>query len=275
MKIGVLCMSCNQDIYKYQEMVARNTWIKHLKEEGIDVFIFTSGKEQIIDDKIYCDVLDDVNHTYEKTINAMRQIDIDKYDFIIRTNLTTYINAKLLKLYCQYLESHNYDMSNGCLMIKDQLIHYRGNSLIISNKVVKYLLDNIYDNKLQKQDDFIFQNIFIEIPHLFIHSAPLRYYSNEGHFLYHPQSIHKINKETLEGIVFISYRIILDINNKNNINSIKRFEELGRCYEIDSFYDKLNNDKLSNNLGIIFNGDINNFIKCNSIVQENSKIKIL
>ena len=43
MKICVLCMSCNQEIFKYQEMVARNTWIKHLKEANIDVFIYKSG----------------------------------------------------------------------------------------------------------------------------------------------------------------------------------------------------------------------------------------
>ncbi len=36
MKICVLCMSCNQDIFKYQEMVAKNTWIKHLKEEDLN-----------------------------------------------------------------------------------------------------------------------------------------------------------------------------------------------------------------------------------------------
>ena len=266
MRICVLCMSCNQDIYKYQEMVARNTWIKHLKEEDIDVFIFTSGKENLIDnDKIYCDVPDDVNHTYEKTICVLKQIDINKYDFIIRTNLTTYINAKLLKLYCQYLQNNDFDISNGCLCIKDNLIHYRGNSLIMNKKVFNYLLNNIYDNKESKQDDFIFQEIFKNIPYLKIHSAPFRYYCNEGHFLDHPQSIKNIDKINCEGIVFISYRITgLDL----------RYIELGRCYEIDSIYNKLDNNSFKDNLNMIMNMDIFRFIKGDNIIQENSKIQI-
>lgn len=265
MKICVLCMSCNHDIYKYQEMVARNTWIKHLKEEDIDVFIYKSGINNIIDDIIYCDVPDDVNHTYEKTISVLKQINIDKYDFIIRTNLTTYINAKTLILYCQYLKNNSYDISNGCLCIKNNLVHYRGNSLIMSNKVIKYFLNNIFDNDEHKQDDFIFQDIFKNIPYLKIHSVPFRYYSIEGHFFDHPQSIKEINKNTCEGIVFISYRI-------TGLN--QRYVELGRCYEIDSIYKKLDNNCLKNNFNIIMNMDSFKFIKCNYITQENSKIQI-
>ena len=271
-------MSCNQDIFKYQEMVAKNTWIKHLKEEGIDVFIYTSGKYNTIDiknNKIYCNIEDDLNHTYEKTICALSQISIDNFDFIVRTNLTTYINAKLLIKYCEFLKENNYDISNGCLCIKNNLINYRGNSLIMNQKVVKYFLNNIYNNIDHKQDDFIFENIFINIPNLRIHSVPFRYYSNEGHFLNHPQSIHNINKENLEGIVFISYRIILDINNTNNINNIRRFDELGRCYEIDYYYHNLENNILKNNFNIIFNLDNSTFLKCNYIIQENNKLEII
>lgn len=280
MKICVLCMSCNHDIYKYQEMVARNTWISHLKEENIDVFIYTSGKYNVVDiknNKIYCNIKDDLIHTYEKTICALSQLSLDNYDYIVRTNLTTYINAKLLKLYCQFLQENNYDISNGCLCIKDELIHYRGNSLIMNRKVAEYLKNNIYKNIECQQDDFVFQNIFKNIPYLKIHSVPFRYYckNKKEYFIDHPQTIKEINKENCEGIVFISYRIKIELNNSSidNISS-SRYIELGRCYEIDSIYNKLENNSLNDNFNIIMN--INNwqFIKYNYIIQENSKITI-
>lgn len=269
-------MSCNKDIFKYQEMVARNTWIEHLKNEGIDVFIYTSGDENIIiDDKIYCNIEDDVYHTYEKTIKALKQINTDEYDFIVRTNLTTYVNAKLLKLYCEFLNNNNFDIANGGLCLKNDIIHYRGNSLIMNNKVIRYLLDNIYPNNEHMYDDEVYQNIFKNIENLRIHSVPFRYYSNEGHFSYHPQAIHKINKELCEGIVFISYRIIKSNDLEKNLqDDFNRYIELGRCYEIDSIYDSLENLTIGNNFNLLaYDLEKNLFIRGKYILQKNNTLE--
>ena len=57
-KICVLCMSCNQEIFEYQEMVAGNTWIKHLKEHNIDIFIYKGANDKTyIDNDIIYDIL--------------------------------------------------------------------------------------------------------------------------------------------------------------------------------------------------------------------------
>jgi len=270
MKICVICLSCNLEIFQYQEMVARNTWIKHLKEESIDVYILKSSDKNYIDkDIIYCNTPDDIQHTFEKTIEGLKQID--EYDYVVRTNLTTYINAKCLKMYCQYMKDNNIDIANGCLAIKNKIVIYRGNSLIINNKTYHYLIDYNYKNINHLQDDSIFQEIFKTIKGLKIHSAPFRYYCNEGYFIHHPQSIKQVNEQTLEGIIFISYRIILDINKSNDPNRSyddMRYVELGRCYEIDSYYNKLKYNELSDNLNVIFNMDTKLFIQGSTIVQK-------
>lgn len=263
-KICILCLFSKQQIFKYQSIVDDNTWIKHCKEEGIDVykFIGDTKKNYIIDDIIYCNCKDDLNHTYDKTICALNQLDINKYDFIVRTNLSTYINPKVLIKYCQFLKDNNYNIANGCLCLKNYIINYRGNSLIMDKNTTKYLLNNIYDNKNYIQDDHLWQEIFKNIDNLKIHSCPFRYYSKEGHFLNHPQSIKEITKENLEGIVFISYRIIgVDM----------RYIELGRCFEIDSIYDKLENNTIGDNFGLLYDCDNNIFKKnINTIIQKNN-----
>lgn len=277
-RICVLCMSCNQDIFKYQEIVARNTWIKHLKEEGISVFIYTSSKYNNVDiknNKIYCNTPDDVSHTYEKTICALSQISIDNFDFIIKTNLTTYINAKLLIKYCNFLKENNYNIANGGFMInKDNIIIYRGNCLIFDNKCVNYILNNIYENKDHKADDAIWQDILKNIENIKIHDIPYRYYCNEGYFLNHPLNLKEINKNNLEGIVFISYRIVNLINNEVESGTYKsRCIELGRCYEIDIIYNQLENNHIGNNLGIIWYND--HFIKYKDLIQYDKSIHII
>ena len=176
--------------------------------------------------------------------------------------------------YCYFLKNNNYNIANGCLCIKDNIVHYRGNSLIFDKNISKYLLNNIYQNKNNIHDDAIFPLIFKDIEYLKIHSAPFRYYCKEGIFINHPQKIDIINKDNCNGVVFISFRITYNINEKyKEYNS--RYIELGRCYEIDSIYNKLNNELLKNNLNIIFNCDTNNFIKCDSIIQKNKLLTFI
>jgi len=277
-KICILCLCSHHQIFQYQVMVDKNTWIKHAQEEGIDVYRYEgSNRNEIIDDIIYCDCEDDFWHTYEKTICAFQQLDIDKYDFVVRTNLTTYINPKILIQYCQFLKDNNYNIANGCLCIKDNIINYRGNSLILDNMVCHYLLDHIHPNTEHVQDDGVFQEVFKNIDNLKIHSVPFRYYCKEEYFKYHPQTIKEITKENLEGIVFISYRIT-EINkiNTDKLHEKYRYIELGRCYEIDSVYNQLENNSIKDNFGLIYDGDINKFKKnINTIIQQNNQLQYI
>ena len=236
MRICVLCMSCNQEIFEYQEMVARNTWIKHLKEENIDVFIYKSGNNKIIDDIIYCDCEDDLKHTFEKTIIALNYIK-DKYDYIVRTNLTTYINSKMLICYCEHMNNNNIDIACGDICRLNNNYIYRGNSFIMTNEVLQYIINNDYNNEKFLHDDFAISEILFNSK-FNVDVCSLRYYkdTNRKHHIYY---LNEINKENLEGIVFISYRIYGE-----DKKPIYRYFELGLSYQIDSIYMKLENKTL-------------------------------
>lgn len=239
-KICVLCMSCNQEIFEYQEMVARNTWIKHLKEHNIDVFIYKgSDKTYIDDDVIYCDSEDDLDHTFDKTKEAFSQIS-SKYDFIVRTNLTTYINPELLIKYCEWLKENNYDIACGDICKNDiGCFVFRGNSFIMTNEVMQYIIDSGYDNKKMLHDDLAISEILFGSK-FNVCVCSLRYYKDTIR-KQHPNYLHEINKDNLEGIIFISYRIYGEES-----KPLYRYFELGLAYQIDSIYKTLNNNSIKN-----------------------------
>lgn len=221
-------------------MVARNTWIKNLKEHEIDVFIYKGSDKTYIDnDVIYCYSEDDLAHTFEKTKEAFSQV-LDKYDFIVRTNLTTYINAELLVKYCEYLKENNYDIACGDICKNDNgYFIFRGNSFIMTNEVMLYILNSKYDNKKKLHDDWAISEILFDSK-FNVCICSLRYYKDTTR-KHHPNYLHEINKENLEGILFISYRLYGE-----DKKPLYRYFELGLAYQIDSIYKALDNNSIKN-----------------------------
>jgi len=238
-KLCVLCMSCNQEIFEYQEIVARNTWIRHLKEHNIDVYIYKGSDKTYIDnDIIYCNCEDNLDHTFEKTKIAFSKI-LDKYDFIIRTNLTTYINTELLIKYCDWLKENNYDIACGDICKNEKGYIYRGNSFIMTNEVMRYILNSNYDNKKMLHDDLAISEILFDSK-FNVCVCSLRYYKDTIR-KNHPNYLNEINKENLEGVIFISYRIY-----NEDKKPLYRYFELGLAYQIDSIYKILDNISIKN-----------------------------
>ena len=253
MKILILCMSCNQKIFKYQEEVCRNTWIKRAKELDIDLYIYTSSNKDYIDnDKIYCDCPDDLTHTFEKTIKAISQLNYKEYDFILRTNLTTYINCDLLIKYCEYMKKENSNISCGDLMLKDNHLIYRGNSLIMTPEIWEYIIDNPSNESLH--DDLAITEILKDYKDIRISYSSLRYFMDKMR-IGHPYTISTYEnlKDNIEGIIYISYRM----NDKDNFS---RYLELGFGYYIDSIVRNLDNDKFELN-HLLMDYDHNTFLK--------------
>lgn len=246
-------MSCNSQIFKYQEDVCRNTWIKRGKELGIDIYIYTSSyKNYIENDKIYINCPDDLKHTFEKTIKAISQLDYYKYDYILRTNLTTYVNCDLLIDYCKYLKENNYEIACGDIMLCNHGMYaYRGNSLILMPKVWDFIINNpSYENL---HDDLAISEILKNYDHK-PHYSSLRYYMDQ-HRIGHPYSINSYDqlKDNIEGIIYISYRI-------NGEDEILRFIELGLGYYIDSVVKTLKNNYIKSN-HFLYNADTKQFLK--------------
>lgn len=99
-------MSCNIDFFMEQEKVIRNTWLKPVIEgayKDVDYYFYTSGERDFIDDdshQIYVKCNDDWYATFEKTRKAMEMVmRRNDYDYIVRVNLSTYVNVPLLLMF--------------------------------------------------------------------------------------------------------------------------------------------------------------------------------
>ena len=99
-KAVVLVMSCEQEIYKNEEEIIRKTWAKDIlydKYENLKLLFYRGGSDDI---KEYNNILllknnDDLEGTFEKTKEAFLYVkDHFEYDYIIRTNTSTYVNVQ-------------------------------------------------------------------------------------------------------------------------------------------------------------------------------------
>lgn len=177
-KILVLIMSCELGHFKAQEEDIRNTWLKDVidkKYPNID-YLFYSASEQIPKHKytkethrllLRCE--DDIHNTFKKTYYSFKLLErlFGEYDYVIRTNTSTYINIELANEFIQSLDndeilwtSECYSLSNApCPMPLD--IYGRGNGLILSKKIINIILkegiSHLYFQKIS--DDEIIGNI--------------------------------------------------------------------------------------------------------------------
>ena len=178
-KILILVMSCENEFFKNQEKTIKETWLKPVidgKYENIN-YCFYSGQEDIEKHKynkeehhltLRCE--DNTENTFKKTYYAFKVCNklFKEYDYIFRTNTSTYVNVELLNMFINCVCSQNkdilwcselYSLSNSFCPYPLYL-YGRGNGLIISNKLVDIILERgigfIY---LEKCDDWIIGNI--------------------------------------------------------------------------------------------------------------------
>lgn len=118
-KLLVLSMSANMPLFNKLEEVSNETWrnIDTEKYKDINVQFWTytdapEGKQTYVDKENHIIYIEKdysqsgLIHTYSKTIYAIREIKklgID-YDFLIRTNNSTWINIPLLNEFLAYQE---------------------------------------------------------------------------------------------------------------------------------------------------------------------------
>ena len=163
-KILILVQSCNNDFCQKEIECINKSYANNLLS-NIDVIYYTGNndKEELIDDCLKLTCSDDIYSTFRKTYYALRFFHLHnmQYDYIVRTNTSTYINVKLLneiinsivddkKLYCTEL----YSLSDGCCPTPLALFA-RGNCIILSkywqniilNEGISFLYLNITDDK--------------------------------------------------------------------------------------------------------------------------------
>lgn len=168
-------MGCNDKFFIEQTNIIKETWAKNIINKTYSNISFMSyvGSEtyEIYNDEDYiltvkCE--DDLDNTFKKTIYALKWIENNniEYDYIFRTNTSTYINVPLLNAIVQQLTDENivyasdiYSLTEGNCP-EPLNIYGRGNGILISKKMVNVLIkESINLLYLNIVDDMAIGNI--------------------------------------------------------------------------------------------------------------------
>ena len=172
-RILILVMSCNDNFFIQEEEHIKNTWAKPIidgKYENIDFLIYRSGPEERIDYDnhiIYIDCEDDLDNTFKKTCYALNLI-CNKYDYVFRTNTSTFVNVELLNAFVQNININDKPAiwtSEIYSLIESPApfplyLYGRGNGLLIPNLFINIILSECTGYLCLKQhDDYMIGNI--------------------------------------------------------------------------------------------------------------------
>lgn len=178
-KILFLVMGCNAPQFKTQYDVIKETWAKGIIDgkygNNVDFLIYDGWENEHKLDKenkilhVRCE--DDLDNTFKKTYYTLKLIQ-KKYDFdyVFRTNTTTYINIPLILKLIDYIEDNNLQdilWTPELLSLVEAAVPFpldiyaRGNGLLISKFYINILLRNgishLYDEHV---DDVLMGNVW-------------------------------------------------------------------------------------------------------------------
>lgn len=178
-KILILIMSCNQDFFKKQEQQIKETYLKKVEEyDNIDYCVY-SGDETIeqhyynkYEKHLYLRCEDGIRDTFKKTYYAFKYIkeNFNEYDYIFRTNTSTYINIDLLNYFVQHKKDDEYIWCGELHSRFDEYapgpldFAYRGNGLLLSQHIIdivlKYGVAFLYIRNRMIVDDLMISTVF-------------------------------------------------------------------------------------------------------------------
>lgn len=156
MKLIILMMSCNKKHFKVEGAAMKKTINKHIKKlkltDEITVYDYVGDAETLYmnDTTINCTAGDDLFNTYHKTLEALKYINNNiEYDYIFRTNTSTFINIELLYNIVKKIYKNNDTTTiwgseitcvpnTFCPILNDWYI--RGNGLLLSHNNVDLIL---------------------------------------------------------------------------------------------------------------------------------------
>lgn len=166
-KILICIMSCCDSFYLREEELIKNTWLRLCKHfDNIDYIIFrgNANKTQFINKHlVLINCPDDLAGTYDKNyllFKLLKEQNIE-FDYLLRTNCSTFINIKLLNEYLTYVFNN----------VKQQKIlytesHKLNDVYMISGKFMcfpKKYIDILLDNRIEKfeENEIYFDDYYI------------------------------------------------------------------------------------------------------------------
>lgn len=160
----ILAMSCNDPFFVESRRVTHDTWAKDIilgSYENVGFYSYTASEtseEYIEDNTIYLNCGDKLENTFEKTMCVFEFLQKNNitFDYVLRTNTSTYINLTLSIDKINTLIALNCDLAG--LPCNNRYDFYKtpvlsGQYLLLSNRLIKLLLDryqkNIYKDYLK------------------------------------------------------------------------------------------------------------------------------
>lgn len=161
-KILILLMSCNQPLYESEEQACRETFLVDAEREGIQYYFYKGINEghsaQTIDTEkntMYLDVSDKLNGTALKTIAALKESLSLEWDYVVKTNVSTYLNiANIREAVNSWEGSGDTNIYGSRYLVNKYSMHVpfpRGNFIILSRSLVEQSLP--YAEVLSKGSD--------------------------------------------------------------------------------------------------------------------------
>lgn len=256
-KILITVMSCNKEFFSLEEEIIRKTWAEKIinkQYQNIDI-VFYVGDDNINstyfnnDSKtivLRCE--DDLENTFKKTIRAFEYINSNyEYDYIFRTNTSTYVNVDLLNEFVQTIDSDDilygtelYSLSEACCPEPLDLFA-RGNGILLSKKLVSILLKESLPFMYHELcDDFTIGNI--------LNSYWIK--QNKNYLSYIKGIPHGWYKCTSADINY-NHKLCTFYNTNNDINFLSQFVTI----QIRNYVDR--------------SCEINNYIELHNIFKNN------
>lgn len=100
-KILILLMSCNKPLYGEEELACRETFLTDAEGAGMEYWFYKGLDEahsgtcvDVESHTLWIEVNDGLAGTAKKTLGALRWSLTRDYDYLIKTNVSTYLNIK-------------------------------------------------------------------------------------------------------------------------------------------------------------------------------------
>ena len=152
MKILILLMSCNKPLYEEEEKACRETFLKDVDETKVSYWFYkginASHLEQEFDIEthtLYLIARDDLAGTGKKSLEAIRAtLNLD-YDYLIKTNVSTYLNIdKIVKEMETWEGKADENIYGGRFIVNEaskDIPFPRGYFMAISKSLAKEMLE--------------------------------------------------------------------------------------------------------------------------------------
>lgn len=273
-----MAMSCQNEFFVEQEKYVKDTWAKDIidgKYENISFMIYRGGYDKNAYSKkenlLKLNVEDDLNNTFKKTYFAFSMAEkiFGDYDYIFRTNTSTFVNVELLNAFIQQIENDEFVYSGDLYSLSEFSTPYplclsvRGNALILSKRIVDLILNEglsfLYS---EVNDDVIISNI-INSYHIKQGQDYKEYLKSFYHGWYkcidpehdfdngHKLSTYGNNSQDYQ---YWKHFITIQIRNYGDLTSFKfREGESKKFYELQKIFDGQHNENLK--ISIQMNND--------------------